>query len=536
LALIVDFSNHAFYDGLLKIAPNISKPTPPPIKWISCNNGRWIDRSNKPEAELVVNELKTILMDNRRTGVNRSVGIITFNTPQKEEIWEEIERRKRKDSEFKELYIETDDLEKRAIRDLPFVRNIENVQGEERDIIIFSLGYAKDLLTPEETFGIHFGSLNGLNGENYLNVAITRARQEIIIVCSFDPDKINVINATHRGPKRLKEYLCYAKSISKSNHQETVGILSSLSFNQSNNTALLYEEDGHDELEALVKTELEKLGYRVDLHIGNSNYKIDMAVVHPDNPSMYILAIECDGDSFQSTESTKERDITRQEFLESEGWTVERIWSRNWWKDSNKEIMRLREKIEELRKTGTIFDIFSRNAGKIVDTTEINLVMKRIKERESSNIELKSSFRYDMKNRQPNPKLLEKVIAKTIAAFMNSEGGTLFIGVDDEGYPVGLQNDYGTLKKQSSDGFEIEVRQSIDKYTKNNKLANECLKFMFHSIEEKEICEVVIKPSTRPIFIYDEGGKQQECYVRVGNSSKPYTLDEFYEYSRRRFK
>jgi hypothetical protein len=82
----------------------------------------------------------------------------------------------------------------------------------------------------------------------------------------------------------------------------------------------------------------------------------------------------------------------------------------------------------------------------------------------------------------------------------------------------------------------IMLRQSIDKYTKNNKLANECLKFMFYSIEEKEICEVVIKPSPRPIFIYDEGGKQQECYVRVGNSSKPYTLDEFYEYSRRRFK
>ncbi|MGH9988626.1 MAG: hypothetical protein ACRD8W_32245 [Nitrososphaeraceae archaeon] len=112
----MDFSNHAIYDGLLKIAPNISEPTPPPIKWISCNNDQWIDRSNKPEAELVVNELKTIRMDNSRTGINRSVGIITFNTPQKEEIWDVIERRKRKDSEFKELYVEMDDQEKRAIR------------------------------------------------------------------------------------------------------------------------------------------------------------------------------------------------------------------------------------------------------------------------------------------------------------------------------------------------------------------------------------------------------------------------------------
>ena len=82
---------------------------------------------------------------------------------------------------------------------------------------------------------------------------------------------------------------------------------------------------------------------------------------------------------------------------------------------------------------------------------------------------------------------------------------------------------------------KIEVRQSIEKYTRN-KVANEYLKFEFHPIDEKEICEVMIEPSPRPVFIYDEGGKQQECYVRVGNSSKPYTLDEFYEYARRRFK
>jgi very-short-patch-repair endonuclease len=533
---LVDFSNYAFYDGLLKIVPNISKPSVPPIKWISCNNGRWVNRSNKPEAELVVNELKTILMDNRRTGVNRSVGIITFNTPQKEEIWDEIERRKQKDSEFKELYAATDDQGKHAIRDLPFVRNIENVQGEERDIIIFSLGYAKDFVTPDETFGIHFGSLNGLNGENYLNVAITRARQEIIIVCSFDPDKINVDHATHTGPRRLKEYLCYAKSISESNHQETVSILSSLSINESNNTSLLYEED---DLETLVKTELEKLGYRVDLHTGNSNYKIDMAVVHPDNPSMYILAIECDGNFFQSAESTKERDITRQEFLESRGWAVEHIWSRNWWKDSNREITRIRDKIEELRKIRlpTSFVVHPTEVildEKVSDTSTVDeeTIIDRIKKRESSDIELKSSFRYDIINRKPNPKM-EKIIAKTISAFMNAEGGTLYIGVDDENNVIGLQEDYQTLKKQNSDGFEIEFRQAIEKYTKN-KVANEYLKIRFHPVDNKEICEVVIAPSPRPVFVYDEG--KQECFVRVGNSSKPYDLDEFYEYSKRRFK
>jgi len=165
--------------------------------------------------------------------------------------------------------------------------------------------------------------------------------------------------------------------------------------------------------------------------------------------------------------------------------------------------------------------------------THQKTVSDRIKERESSNVELKSSFRYDIRLKQPNPKVLEKIIAKTIAAFMNAEGGTLFIGVDDEGNALGLRNDYRTLKKQNSDGLEIELRQSLEKYTKN-KISNENL-IKFHAIQENEICEVIISPSSKPVVIYDEGGKQQEFYVRVGNSSKPYNWDEFYEYCKRRF-
>jgi predicted HTH transcriptional regulator len=123
-----------------------------------------------------------------------------------------------------------------------------------------------------------------------------------------------------------------------------------------------------------------------------------------------------------------------------------------------------------------------------------------------------------MKLKQPNPKVLEKVIAKTIAAFMNSEGGTLFIGVDDDGNVIGLENDYQMLKKKNSDGFELELRQSIEKYLKN-KIANEFIKLKFHKIDSQEICEINVTPTQVPIFLYTEEGKQ-ECYVRIGNSSK----------------
>ena len=263
---------------------------------ISCTNGSWIGRKNKPEAILVVDQLKNILLKNKIDGLHRSVGIVTFNMPQKKEIDDEIDRRQ-KDPEFEELFSLANDEEKNKLEDLLFVRNIERVQGEERDVIIFSTGYTKDLRNPEEKIGVQFGSLNRQDGEKYLNVAITRARREIIIVCSFDPDRIKVDDAKHGGPQRLKDYLCYAKSISESYGQETNKILQSLRLDQSKKNTEVPESE-EQSLEELVCNELQKRGYKVDLHVGHSNYKVDLAVVHPDSHFKYILAIECDGKSF----------------------------------------------------------------------------------------------------------------------------------------------------------------------------------------------------------------------------------------------
>ena len=162
-------------------------------------------------------------------------------------------------------------------------------------------------------------------------------------------------------------------------------------------------------------------------------------------------------------------------------------------------------------------------------------IVELIKKRESGSVEFKSSFRYDTKLKISRPQVLEKMIAKALGAFMNAEGGRLFIGIDDEGNILGLEDDYKTLKeeKQNSDEFEIELRQSVEKYTKD-KVANENFKVNFRKVHDKEIYDVVIYASSQPIIIHD-GGKQ-EFYVRVGNSSRPYSWEEFYDYTNRRFR
>jgi very-short-patch-repair endonuclease len=346
---LIDFSNHAFYDGHLQVAPNVLRtPQSPPLRWIRCENGLWADRQNLPEAVVVVNEIKRILLQNETEGISRSIGVITFNETQQEAILDEIDRRRKDDSEFDEAYTVAENPDDNRLDDRPFVKNIENVQGDERDIIIFSVGYARD---PEGHLRSQFGSLNQEGGENRLNVAITRARQEIVIVCSIDPDELKTDSTKNSGPKRLKDYLRYAKFISDCRRDGAENILVALNegFAREQKNTTLSTLPFDSPFEEMVYDRLKSLGLTIDAQVGYSGYRIDLAVVHPDDPTKYILAIECDGAAFHSAKSTRERDVMRQEFLESRGWAVDRVWSRNWWRNADKEVQRIRSRIEELR-------------------------------------------------------------------------------------------------------------------------------------------------------------------------------------------
>ncbi len=332
---LIDFSNHAFYEGNLEISANVQRRfESAPIDFVRVE-GTWEDRSNPKEAEKVVDIVHWLLSDGDSRGKMPSVGVITFNEQQRDLVDDTIEARRAKDKDFDRLYAASSSPQ-RNLDDRPFVKNIENVQGDERDAIIFSVAYAKDA---SGKLRVQFGPLNQEGGENRLNVAVTRARERVVVVASFDPAELPVEDVKNLGPKRLKDYLLYAQLVSAMRRDEVSAMLKRLDAGMQAPAAATQE--GGQSLEGQVREALQGQGLKVEERVGFSGYKIDLAVVDPNDDSRFVLGIEGDGQSFQTARSARERDVIRQKYLEDRGWAVERVWSRNWWRNRPGEVQRL---------------------------------------------------------------------------------------------------------------------------------------------------------------------------------------------------
>ena len=340
---LINFSNHAFYNGHVQIAPNVVPfKKPPAMRWRKVE-GRWINQSNEVEAIEVVNVLKDLLVNQP----GKTVGIITFNAKQQSKIQDLIDKKLNEDEEFNAIYnqVMAKELDERV-----FVKNIENVQGDERDIILFSIGYAKN---EEGRVYNRFGMLNQKGGENRLNVAVTRAKEGIIVVSSVEPDELNVANTSQLGPKLLKSYLKYVKAVSNEQPEQINAVVQEVNENVNTHVqdSVLHFDSPFEEQ---VYQALRNIGYDVTTQVGMSGYRIDLAITHPNDASRYILGIECDGAMYHSSANAKERDVYRQKYLESRGWTIERIWSRNWWKNPSAEIERIDQKVKDIMKSEKI--------------------------------------------------------------------------------------------------------------------------------------------------------------------------------------
>ena len=325
---LIDFSNAAFYSSGLQISPNISKNlNDRPIVRHKVQ-GKWINRRNVEEAKKVVDVLKDIFKTRKN---NESIGIITFNTEQQSAIADMIDKESAKDRAFhSNMLIESHRVENGEDTSI-FIKNLENVQGDERDIIIFSRGYAENELGKVYT---SFGSLSAEGGENRLNVAITRAKSKIIVVTSIEPEELKVESSKHLGPKLLQKYLQYVRAVSDGKQNEVKAILSELSPAETKAASMNIEPL---EIEEDMKARLEKLGYKVDTRLGNRNNRISLAIYDPETDK-YLVGIELDRDAFKSSSSSLERDVYKPRFLEARGWRILRVWCRDWWISPGKVI------------------------------------------------------------------------------------------------------------------------------------------------------------------------------------------------------
>ncbi len=334
---LIDFSNSAFYNNTLQIAPNISKNIRhKPIERILVD-GTWRDRKNLVEAQKVVDLVKNILKT-RKNG--ETIGIITFNVEQESAIEDLIDKECFVDEEFRSLYLkETSRVENGEDVSL-FIKNLENVQGDERDIIIFSIAYAKNEFGKVNAI---FGSLSAEGGENRLNVAVTRAKKKIYVVTSIEPEELKVDNSKFMGPKLLRSYLSYVRAVSTGNNDEVKVILDSVG---GGSQIVTKKPLGLLPMENQIAEKLNKLGYKTEINLGNSNSKISVAV-YDRKKDKYLLGIETDQTAIASSKSTLERDVFKNQFLTQKGWNMVRVWSRDWWHNAHQVISSITKLLEK---------------------------------------------------------------------------------------------------------------------------------------------------------------------------------------------
>lgn len=329
---LISFSNAAFYNDYMQIAPAVTKRgTGKPIDFHEVK-GRWENSVNRTEAEKIVELVFELLQSDDHP----TIGVIAFNQKQAALIGDLLEQAAY-DDPVRQSLLDREKARKNGEENIGlFVKNIENVQGDERDIILFSVTYAKDA---NDRMVSNFGPLSTDGGENRLNVAISRARQKIHIVCSFDPSEWVRAETYAKGVRLFKKYLEYGKAVSDGKEERAETILSNLL-----DGSRLHEDPKELQYDSVFEEQvaeaLRKRNYEVHTQVGFSGYRIDLAIVDP-NEDRYILGIECDGAMYHSSKVARERDMYRQRFLESKGWTIHRIWSRNWWISREHELLKI---------------------------------------------------------------------------------------------------------------------------------------------------------------------------------------------------
>jgi hypothetical protein len=326
---LIAFSNHAMYGGSLMTCPASAKPPmPPALRWVAVPEARYEDGRNDVEAEKVVDLVHELLGRPRPP----TIGIVTFNLSQRLAVLDAIDRRRASDDEFTQRYAAAEAHEQ--LDDRPFVKNIESVQGDERDVIVFSLGHAP-VERVHKTRGVQryvparFGPLGQRGGERRLNVAVSRAREEAIVVASFHPDQLSVARAKNDGPRLFKAYLEYVHQLSSGARTLAARTLDLVrtSSDTSAPTSATIALPGFVPLAGQVAEALLARGIEASVHVGASRFKVDVALEGTLDGKSYRVAILCDeGDG----DDGAYRRTQRAAALRQRGWRVAHVDGIEW--------------------------------------------------------------------------------------------------------------------------------------------------------------------------------------------------------------
>ena len=310
---LITYSNRAFYDNRLYTFPS-SNDIERKVTYVAAGGtfDRGKTRTNRVEAEKVVDEIVRRITEDP----NKSLGVVTFNISQQNLIDDLVSERCKGKPELEEALFNSEEP--------IFIKNLENVQGDERDVILFSVGYGMD---EEGKVYMNFGPLSLDGGWRRLNVAVTRARYEMVVFSSLEPEQIKINDDTARGVVAFRSFLEYAQG--RCVWENSASPVSS-------EAPVIDRFERYTGVVDDICASLEERGYKTSKNIGSSEYKIDIGVVDPRNENNYCLGILLDGKFYYENKTTSGREIYQRNVLKGLGWNTMRVWTVEWWENKTR--------------------------------------------------------------------------------------------------------------------------------------------------------------------------------------------------------
>lgn len=311
---LIAFSNTHYYGNRLFTFPSPRTGMGVTFRHVEGSYDKGLSRTNKAEAHAVVAEVLQRLNDS--TGEPSTLGIVTFSIAQQRLIDDLLEVARQNHPHLEHHFADSSD-------EAVFVKNLENVQGDERDVILFSICYGPDA---QNRISMNFGPMNRNGGERRLNVAITRARKEVVVFSTLRAEHIDLTRTRSKGAADLKAFLDYA--------ERGPAVLTLKTTGDAGKT-------GISSFEKNLALDVVSRGHTVHQQVGCSGFRIDLGIVDPTCPGSYTLGIICDGANYHTSRTARDRDMLRESVLEGLGWNLHRVWSMDYLENPEQELSRI---------------------------------------------------------------------------------------------------------------------------------------------------------------------------------------------------